>query len=288
MLSIPVVLGLALLLCAAPMACKMAPHAARESALLDDLRRLWATHPVTVGHRGASQRLPENTLPAFTAALDAGAEMIELDVRETADGEWVCIHDATVARTTDAERRLGADAAVAQLSLATLTTLDAGAWKGAEHAGAKIPTLQEALDLIQPRGTTMIERKAGSAHGLVEMLRASGHLEDVLVQAFDWQWLQEVHALEPRLTLGALCDDPWRDGMLAEIAATGASFVHWNATAITADDVARFHAHDYPVCVYTVNADLHLLGTGALGLDMVTTNVPARMRALIEAGSLRR
>jgi len=93
-------------------------------------------------HRGASSICPENTVPAFQAAAKLGAQMIEFDVWLTRDGQAVIMHDPTVNRTTDGHGK------VADLTLAQVRTLDAGAKKGAEFKGVKVPTLEEALAVM--------------------------------------------------------------------------------------------------------------------------------------------
>ncbi|MDF9797792.1 glycerophosphoryl diester phosphodiesterase [Catalinimonas alkaloidigena] len=93
-------------------------------------------------HRGAMDTHPENTLPAFQAAIDAGAHMIEFDVWLTSDGQMVVIHDATVDRTTDGSGK------VANLSLEEIKKLDAGSWKAPEFSGVRIPTLEETLSIL--------------------------------------------------------------------------------------------------------------------------------------------
>lgn len=87
---------------------------------------------------------PENTIPSFQEAIQAGAHMIELDVQLSADGAVVLMHDATVDRTTDGH------GAVANLTLAQLQKLDAGAKKHARFAGTRIPTFAQALE-VMPR-----------------------------------------------------------------------------------------------------------------------------------------
>ena len=77
-------------------------------------------------HRGFSEKYPENTMEAFRAALEAGADEIETDVRVSADGELVLIHDETADRTTDGTGK------ICEMTLAELKKLDAGIKKGAE------------------------------------------------------------------------------------------------------------------------------------------------------------
>ena len=102
-------------------------------------------------HRGWSTVYPENTLLAFRKAIEIGVDQIETDVRITRDGELVCIHDATVDRTTNGTGK------VCDKNLAELKTLDAGSWKGAEFAGEKIPTFIEFMELVKDHPTMTLD-----------------------------------------------------------------------------------------------------------------------------------
>ena len=94
------------------------------------------------GHRGDRKNFPENTMPAFIAIQEMGADAIETDVRMTKDGHLVLIHDRDVKRTTNGE------GFVDQMTLEELRRLDAGAWKSPEFAGTKIPTVEEFLEFV--------------------------------------------------------------------------------------------------------------------------------------------
>ena len=111
--------------------------------------------PLIIGHRGASFDAPENTLAAFRLAFAQGADGIEADFRLSADGEILCIHDATTGRTADANLRVAAH------SLAELRRLDIGARKGEKWQGEKIPTLAEVLAIIPAGKIFFIECKCG-------------------------------------------------------------------------------------------------------------------------------
>ena len=91
-----------------------------------------------IGHRGYSAKYPENTLAAFQAAMDVGADMIEFDILLSKDNIPVIIHDDTLNRTTNGKGR------VATYTLAELKKLDAG-------NGETIPTFEELLELTQKK-----------------------------------------------------------------------------------------------------------------------------------------
>lgn len=108
-----------------------------------------------VAHRGYSAVAPENTLPAFAAGVLAGATFIEFDVRTTADGVPVVIHDRTVDRTTDGAGK------VWELTLDEIARLDAGSWFSPAYAGIGVPRLAEVLELLHPHA--VLADSAGDA-----------------------------------------------------------------------------------------------------------------------------
>ena len=141
--------------------------------LLEPGRRL------VVAHRGASAQAPENTLEAFRLGIEQGADALELDVRLSADGIAVVIHDPTIDRTTNGT------GAVAGLSLEELQRSDAG-------GGARIPTLRAVLESF-PSIPILLEVKAPEAQGAVatEIDRA-GARERVVIASFQHRALEQL------------------------------------------------------------------------------------------------
>jgi len=132
------------------------------------------SRPFLVAHRGASGYAPEHTIAAYTLAMEQGADYVEQDLTLTRDGVLVCLHDDTLERTTDVEARFpdravvenGPDGQPAKrwyandFTLAELKTLDAGSWFDARFAGARIPTLEEAIALVKGRAGVFPELKS--------------------------------------------------------------------------------------------------------------------------------
>jgi glycerophosphoryl diester phosphodiesterase len=147
----------------------------------DKPRPARAGWPVNVGHRGASARLPENTLASFRAALEAGAGGLELDVRVTRDGHPVVMHDATVDRTTDGF------GAVAGMTLEAVRRLDAGS------PGEGVPTLREVFEEF-PGVSVNLEIKDNDVPGaekvVLDVLREAGVADRVLVASADHRVLR--------------------------------------------------------------------------------------------------
>jgi glycerophosphoryl diester phosphodiesterase len=133
-----------------------------------------------IAHRGASKFAPENTLPALEKAIELGFEYIELDVRETRDGIPVLMHDKLVDRTTNGSGQLS------DFNLKELKELDAGTWFSEEFAGIRIPTLEEALQLIKGRACIYWDTKGppSGARKAVKLFRKYGFDRDCLLISF--------------------------------------------------------------------------------------------------------
>jgi glycerophosphoryl diester phosphodiesterase len=125
-----------------------------------------------VAHRGASAYAPEHTLEAYRLALEQGADFVEQDLAVSKDGVLVCIHDLTLERTTNVEevfpdrfvQETGGAAGtkrwpVHDFTLAEIKRLDAGAWFDKKFSGARVPTFQEAIDLVRGKAGLYPELK---------------------------------------------------------------------------------------------------------------------------------
>ena len=139
---------------------------------LPAIKLLNAKRPLVIAHRGYCQFAPENTLPSFRLAMQAGADLVELDYYHTKDGKLIVMHDAYLDRTTDATNRWGgAKIKIDSRTAAEIQTLDAGKWFDPKFAGTKVPLLSEALDTIQNGGVTLIERKEGDPASCIKLLK---------------------------------------------------------------------------------------------------------------------
>ena len=251
-------------------------------------RLLNEKRPLVIAHRGYSMVAPENTLAAFELGIAAGADLIELDYHHSKDGVPVVMHDYTLDRTTDATNRLGGSKIrVDARNAGEAAQLDAGSWFNRRYASEKVPLLSEALDFIQKKGVTLIERKAGDAKTCVEMLRKKNMVNGLIVQAFDWDYLADFHKIEPQQVLGALGPPSTKDDKklsdeekklspawidLAQ--KTGASAVVWNRN-IDKAAVDYAHSKGLKVWVYTINESelANRLLDG--GVDGIITDNPA-------------
>jgi glycerophosphoryl diester phosphodiesterase len=130
------------------------------------------TKKTAVAHRGASAYAPEHTLAAYKLAIEMGADYVEQDLAVTRDGVLICLHDASLERTTDVEQ-LFPDRVSTQtiegktrkawlandFTLAEIKRLDAGSWFDKKFAGEKVPTFDEAIALIRGKAGIFPELK---------------------------------------------------------------------------------------------------------------------------------
>ena len=149
---------------------------------------------VVIAHRGEHRAHPENTLPAFQAAIDAGADSFELDVRTTSDGRLVLMHDARVDRTTNGS------GAVLAMTFDQIRALDAGAKFSPRFAGAKVPSFEEALALAHGKIGVYVDSKDIAPADLAVALAKADMLNSVVIYG-GAGFLKKVQALNPSLKI---------------------------------------------------------------------------------------
>jgi glycerophosphoryl diester phosphodiesterase len=147
---------------------------------------------VVIAHRGNHTRAHENTLTALEHAIEAGADYAEIDVRKTADGHYVLMHDSRVDRMTDGH------GLVAELTLAQVKTLSVRDLKRPEIPPDKVPTLEEALARIKGRLHLYLDFKAGDRADVAKRIRRAGVDRQVLVYD-DASRVEEWHRTCPDL-----------------------------------------------------------------------------------------
>jgi glycerophosphoryl diester phosphodiesterase len=231
---------------------------------------------LNIAHRGASGSFPENTVSAFRAAIDAGADMCELDVQLSRDGAVVVIHDDTVERTTDGKGE------VAELTLAELKRLDAGAkFKGGPFKGAQIPTLDEVFAVISGKCGLNIELKAGGLeHQVAQIMQARNALGDSIVSSFNWEYLKKIQQLHFNIRVGLLAEEKPVDLMMNAVAMRAYSInPRWDM--VTADLCKAAHERGLKLYTWTVDADSRMRSLIESGVDGIMTNYPERLRTVV-------
>lgn len=174
-------------------------------------------------HRGGARCRPENTLAAFRHAVALGVHQIEFDVRGTADGEIVVIHDATLDRTTDGAGK------VCDRTLAELRRLDAAQGWRPEFAGEPIPTLDEALAVLPSDVWVNVQIKRGEpiARKVAERVVAAGRLDQAFLSCGN-QDARVARAVNPRLRVCNLARQRTRAAYVDHAISTGAHFIQFH------------------------------------------------------------
>jgi glycerophosphoryl diester phosphodiesterase len=238
---------------------------------------LAADRPIVVAHRGASVEQPENTIAAFEAAIDAGADAIEFDVRLTSDGVPVVMHDPDVSRTTDGEG-LVSSMTLAEIRGLGAPTLDEALACLAGHAAADIELKNEPDEPgYDPDGAPAIER-------VFDALDRAAFPGPVLLSSFDAATMRRSRELRPEIPTGLLTSartggaaalraaatdgHPWVLPFVAPVLEAGAPFV---------DDV---HRRGMRVGIWIADDPEMARALFSIGVDAVATNDPRSIVAV--------
>ncbi|MGB5052773.1 MAG: glycerophosphodiester phosphodiesterase family protein, partial [Nitrospirales bacterium] len=221
--------------------------------------------PLRIGHRGAAGHAPENTLAALELAIKYGVDMVEFDVRRSADGALVLLHDDSVDRTTNGE------GSIEGLSLSVLRGLDAG-------GGERVPLLEEALACLSGRAGAMIELKVrGIAADVCAKVQGADFHGTVIYASFFHEELLRVRRLIGNALTLALIEDvpiPSTAFFAIEAQATHAGLA---LDAVTPALVQALHAKGIRVFVFTVDEPTDIGRMKLLGVDGIISNFPDRI-----------
>lgn len=233
--------------------------------------------PLIIAHRGYSSVFPENTLVSFTGALDIGVDFIELDVQLSKDGQVVILHDDSLKRTT------GVDGAASDFTGEELAGMDAGSWFNASFAGEKIPTLEEALNLV--KGTeckVYLELKdIGDVEGLVETVvevtEGCGMAGQCVFASFRYDYLAQIKALnESYATLYNT-----NSGKTSLPEEFPADYYGLNLDTIRQETVKAIHEAGKQAFVWTVNTPAQMKNVQTMGIDGIVTNYPGLAKVIL-------
>jgi glycerophosphoryl diester phosphodiesterase len=232
--------------------------------------------PLVISHAACKGHAPENTLAGIRAALDLGADAIEIDVHLTADGVPILLHDDTVDRTTDGTGD------VREMTLAQVKTLDAGAhsFEG-RFCGERVPTLQEVLELARGRALLVAEIKQRAIERpVVDVVRKLGAAGDVMVWSFQPAVVAAMRALAPEIPCGQLWSerDPDPARMCAVALAGNAQAVSPHFSFVTEALVRRCLTRGLTVYTWTVDEPDDIRRVADCGVDGICSNFPDRVR----------
>lgn len=243
--------------------------------------------PPIIGHRGSAGLAPENTLAGIRRAHEEGASWVEFDVKLTADGVPILMHDDRLGRTTDGKGK------VASKTLVEIQALDAGAWFDQTFAGERVPTLRATLELCIELGLGVNvelkpcpgreEETAKLALGtLVDAWPGHLNLPAPLISSFDQKALAAATSLEPDLLRGCLVSrvpTVWE----ATLRKYGCSTLNVSNRWIRKKHIESAQAAGVPVLVYTVNDPERALALWQTGVTSIFTDRVDLMVAALQS-----
>jgi len=234
--------------------------------------------PKVIGHRGACAYAPENTLESILTAAEIGTEWVELDVMLTADDVPIIFHDDSLERTTNGSGN------VAETPYSTIQALEAGSWYGDSFSGIKIPTLEEAIEVLVDKKLGLnLEikptpgRERETAEAALDIL--SHYWDDherLLISSFQLQCLEVAHDMAPDWYRGVLFDDDqempenWRD-MVDYVEAATVNIGRKAATRTLIEEIMDF---EKAILVYTINDPQEARQLQSWGVDAVFSDNP--------------
>jgi glycerophosphoryl diester phosphodiesterase len=232
-----------------------------------------------IAHRGFSGRYPENTIVAFQRAVETGTDEIEFDVKLTADGEIVILHDTNVDRTTNGTGN------VADMNLSHIKSLDAGGRFGQEFKGTVIPTLKEALESI-PENVELNVHVHDSSPELVtktlKILMEQNRIDNAYL-AIKSEVIPAVRGVYPRIKICNMAGQSYKTGYIEETRKWGCERLQFYTPSyeLTEDLVKNAHAHGIFVNVFFADTEEIMSRYIEFGVDAILTNYPDILVSLL-------
>lgn len=233
--------------------------------------------PSIIGHRGACGYAPENTIESIQTAAEMGVKWVEIDVMLTKDLVPVIFHDDTLERTTNGAGNM------ADTLYKDLVDLDAGSWYADSFATAKIPTLEEAIDVILKHDLGLnleIKPTAGreveTAEAALDVLsRIWDDPKKLLISSFQHVSLETALDMAPEWNRGLLIDEPlknWQE--LAEYLDVATINIDGRDMSLTREAVEAYIETGRGLLAYTINDPMRARTLFSWGVDGVFTDVP--------------
>jgi glycerophosphoryl diester phosphodiesterase len=235
---------------------------------------------LVIGHRGAMGHAPENTIASFQKGYEMHADIIELDIHLSKDGELVVMHDGDVRRTTKGRGH------IKDMTLEEIKSLDAGSHFGSAFKAERVPTLSEVLLWAKEKLPLAIEIKgdphptAGIEEKLLGHLREFQMLDRVMVISFHHTSVKRVKELEPSVATGVLFTgrlvnvvEAAKDALADSVRP---SWQYWSAELV--DEV---HDAGLTASTWTVNDEGTMEYLIAMGIDSIGTDYPDRLREVL-------
>jgi len=231
---------------------------------------------IKIAHRGSSGSYPENTRLAFEKAIEAGADMIEMDCRLSKDGHVVVIHDDRLDRTARAK------GFVKGKTLRQLKKLDVGAWLKKSFKGERIQTLEEILEIVSGKVEINLEIKS-VLHGplgielkVLFIVSHFDYLERAIFSSFDYQSLRRLRELAPDVRIGVLYGAGSKDNPFQAAREMNAYSLHIQREFATPHFLEEARELGLKSFVWTVNEVKEMEKFLSLGVDGIISDFPEK------------
>ena len=242
---------------------------------------------ILIAHRGASGYAPENTLPALIKAMDLGANYIEIDVHQSSDSQIVVIHDYDIDRTTNGT------GSVKDMNIAELKQFDAGSWFDPVFAGTTIPTLQEVINILNPKVKLIVEVKGNSEdypgieENIISIVYQFQVESQVILKSFSIDVLERIKILAPEIPrlyvfVLHLSDlnftiDKWINFTNIYNNPSKAKYFQAHRWFINRSAIENAHANSIKIIAWNVNTEEEIKNMLQLGVDGIETDYPDRV-----------
>lgn len=236
------------------------------------------SHPLIIGHRGAYNEAPENTLKGFKKAIELGADYIEFDVHQSQDGALVVIHDV------DILRRMGYNNLIEQMTLKELQKLELG-------EGQRVPELWEVLRLAKGKVNFLCEIKAkGISEKVITLLRDEDVIDSTIIQSFFYKELLEVRRLESELELALIVPiteeyiPEWdkRKELIENVVKLNFPILVTRHKNIDEVFLHFSHKHNLKVFAYTINTKKTMERMVKMGVDGIIVNTISKAKKILK------
>ena len=230
-----------------------------------------------IAHRGSSASAPENTMASIRQAIEDGADWIEIDVQESADGEIIVIHDS------DLMKLAGVNIKAWEVTSKDLDEIDVGGWFAPEFSGERIPTLEAVLAEVKGKSRLVVELKYYGhdeqlEQRVIELVESAQMQDEVMIMSLEYAGIQKVRALRPGWKIGLLSARA-----VGDLTRLDADFLAVNMALARPSMVQAVHAAGKEMYVWTVNDALAMSQVMSLGVDGVITDEPKKGREVLSA-----
>lgn len=231
------------------------------------------TKPYLMAHRGNNVLCPENTLPSFLQAVQDGADIIETDIHLSKDGHFICIHDASVDRTTDGTGR------IAELTLGEIKKLNASSYHPTYINKETIPSLSETIDALPQDIVLALELKPNqfrtldTAVKLVNCLIDRNMLDRILILSFDIEHLKTIKQVSKEIPVGLISMARLAPPHDVDVFGVFYPFVRINSGIVRAS-----HKRQQLFCPLDTKPDQRLPFYKRLGVDAILSDNPQATR----------